>query len=133
MYILKIKQEAIREKLKSIDLFTGIGGIRLGFDQSFGKSLKTVFISDWDVYAQKTYRANYHDSFDISGDITVINENDVPPFDICLAGFPCQAFSLAGQRKGLPMIIKECHEALCFLIYPVSVLTISPKLYFAKM
>ena len=88
------------EKLKSIDLFAGIGGIRLGFDQAFGMSLKKVFISDWDVNAQKTYRANYDDSFDISGDITVINENDIPPFDICLAGFPCQAFSLAGQRKG---------------------------------
>ena len=88
------------EQLKSIDLFAGIGGIRLGFDQVFGDSLKTVFISEWDEYAQKTYRANYNDPFDISGDITQINETDIPAFDICLAGFPCQAFSLAGQRKG---------------------------------
>jgi DNA (cytosine-5)-methyltransferase 1 len=88
------------KQLKSIDLFAGIGGIRLGFDQAFGKKIKTVFVSEWDENAQKTYRANYSDSFDIAGDITQIGESDVPEFDICLAGFPCQAFSLAGQRKG---------------------------------
>lgn len=86
--------------LKAIDLFAGIGGIRLGFDQAFGKQLKTVFVSEWDENAQKTYRANFEDGIDIAGDITKIAEDDVPEFDICLAGFPCQAFSLAGQRKG---------------------------------
>ena len=86
--------------LKSIDLFAGIGGIRLGFEQAFGEELKTVFVSEWDEYAQKTYKANFADDFEIAGDITKISENDVPDFDICLAGFPCQAFSLAGQRKG---------------------------------
>ena len=88
------------EKYTSIDLFAGIGGIRLGFDQAFGENIKTVFVSEWDEFAQKTYRANFHDDFEIAGDITKINETDVPDFDICLAGFPCQAFSLAGQRKG---------------------------------
>ena len=86
--------------LKSIDLFAGIGGIRLGFEQAFGDELKTVFVSEWDEYAQKTYRANFSDDFDIAGDITKISESKIPDFDICLAGFPCQAFSLAGQRKG---------------------------------
>lgn len=86
--------------LKSIDLFAGIGGIRLGFEQAFDKELKTVFVSEWDEYAQKTYKANFADDFEIAGDITKISEEDVPDFDICLAGFPCQAFSLAGQRKG---------------------------------
>lgn len=86
--------------LKSIDLFAGIGGIRLGFEQAFGEELKTVFVSEWDEHAQKTYKANFADDFEIAGDITKISENDVPDFDICLAGFPCQAFSLAGQRKG---------------------------------
>lgn len=86
--------------LKSIDLFAGIGGIRLGFEQAFGEELKTVFVSEWDEYAQKTYKANFADDFEIAGDITKISEDDVPDFDICLAGFPCQAFSLAGQRKG---------------------------------
>jgi len=84
----------------SIDLFAGIGGIRLGFEQAFGKNLETVFVSEWDEHAQKTYKANFSDKFDIQGDITKIAEDDVPAFDICLAGFPCQAFSLAGQRKG---------------------------------
>ena len=86
--------------LKSIDLFAGIGGIRLGFDRAFGDSIKTVFVSEWDEYAQKTYTANFHDDFEIAGDITKIAVDDIPDFDICLAGFPCQAFSLAGQRKG---------------------------------
>ena len=85
---------------KSIDLFAGVGGIRLGFDQAFGNTLDTVFVSEWDQFAQKTYSANFEDDFSIAGDITKIEATDIPNFDICLAGFPCQAFSLAGQRKG---------------------------------
>ena len=87
-------------KLKSIDLFAGIGGIRQGFERAFGDDITTVFASEWDEHAQKTYKANFDDTFEISGDITQISEEDIPDFDICLAGFPCQAFSLAGQRKG---------------------------------
>lgn len=86
--------------LKSIDLFAGIGGIRLGFDQAFGENIETVFVCEWDKNAQKTYKANFEDAFEISGDITKIDEKEIPAFDICLAGFPCQAFSLAGQRMG---------------------------------
>ena len=85
---------------KSIDLFAGIGGIRKGFDKAFEKKIKTVFVSEWDEYAQQTYRLNYNDKFDIAGDITKIDEKEIPEFDICLAGFPCQAFSLAGKRMG---------------------------------
>ena len=87
-------------KYKAIDLFAGIGGIRKGFENAFGKNIETVFVSEWDEYAQKTYRANYKDNFQIAGDITKIDEKDIPEFDICLAGFPCQAFSLAGKRMG---------------------------------
>lgn len=87
-------------KFKSIDLFAGIGGIRLGFDNAFKNQIETVFVSEWDEYAQKTYKANFNDSFDIAGDITQVKEEDIPSFDICLAGFPCQAFSLAGKRMG---------------------------------
>lgn len=72
----------------------------MGFDQAFGKKIETVFVSEFDEPAQKTYRANFDDPFDISGDITQIEASQVPDFDICLAGFPCQAFSLAGKRKG---------------------------------
>lgn len=85
---------------RTIDLFAGIGGIRKGFENAFGKDIQTVFVSEWDQHAQKTYTANYKDDFVIAGDITHINESDIPSFDICLAGFPCQAFSLAGKRMG---------------------------------
>ncbi|MBR6528349.1 MAG: DNA cytosine methyltransferase [Lachnospiraceae bacterium] len=85
---------------KSIDLFAGIGGIRKGFDNAFGKDIETVFVSEWDKPAQTTYRLNYHDDFEIAGDITQIDEKDIPEFDICLAGFPCQAFSMAGKHMG---------------------------------
>ncbi len=86
--------------LRSIDLFAGIGGIRLGFEKAFGSDIETVFASEWDEYAQKTYSLNFKDTFPIAGDITKIAEADIPNFDICLAGFPCQAFSLAGKRMG---------------------------------
>lgn len=84
----------------SIDLFAGIGGIRKGFDNAFGNDIKTVFVSEWDAFAQKTYKANFDDPNEIAGDITEIDEKDIPPFDICLAGFPCQAFSMAGKHMG---------------------------------
>lgn len=96
-------------QLKSIDLFAGIGGIRLGFDRTFGNEIKTVFVSEWDENAQKTYKANFNDDFEIAGDITKIDEKDIPAFDICLAGFPCQAFSLAGKRQGF----KDNYKGLC--------------------
>ena len=85
---------------RSIDLFAGIGGIRLGFDRALKKDIQTVFVSEWDEFAQKTYKANFKDNFEIAGDITQIKEEDVPDFDICLAGFPCQAFSMAGKHGG---------------------------------
>lgn len=96
-------------KYKSIDLFAGIGGIRLGFDNAFKSDIETIFVSEWDEYAQKTYRANFDDPFEIAGDITKINEKDIPDFDICLAGFPCQAFSLAGKRLGF----NDDYKGLC--------------------
>lgn len=86
---------------RTIDLFAGIGGIRRGFDNAFGEHCQTVFVSEWDEPAVRTYRANYPtDPFPIAGDITTIREQEIPSFDICLAGFPCQAFSVAGKRQG---------------------------------
>ena len=82
---------------KFIDLFAGIGGIRRGFDAAGGKC---VFTSEWDSYAQKTYRANYPtDGHEIRGDITEIDASEVPDHDVLLAGFPCQPFSIAGVSK----------------------------------
>lgn len=85
---------------RSVDLFAGIGGIRLGFEQAFGDDIRTVLTCEWDEAAQKTYKTNFMDDFPIEGDITKLPEARIPPFDICLAGFPCQAFSLAGKRMG---------------------------------
>ena len=85
---------------KSIDLFAGIGGIRLGFDQAFGNDIKTVFVSEWDDKAVETYKANFGKDIDVVGDITKVSEDDIPEHDILLAGFPCQAFSLAGHKRG---------------------------------
>lgn len=97
------------QKVRFIDLFAGIGGIRLGFDRAFGAEAETVFVSEWDKYAQITYRENFQDNFEIAGDITKISEMSIPTFDICLAGFPCQAFSLAGQKKGF----EDNYKGLC--------------------
>ncbi len=88
------------ENYRSIDLFAGIGGIRMGFDNAFHDKISTVFVSEWDAHARKTYSANFGNEPAISGDITQIDEKDIPAFDICLAGFPCQAFSIAGKKQG---------------------------------
>ena len=87
------------KKHKIIDLFAGIGGIRRGFENASTKNIKCVFTSEWDKYSQITYRKNYPNE-EIFGDITKINEKQIPKHDILLAGFPCQAFSQAGLGKG---------------------------------
>lgn len=79
---------------KFIDLFAGVGGIRLGFED-IGEC---VFSSEWDKHAQITYEANFRDM--PNGDITLIDEKDIPSFDILLGGFPCQPFSNAGLKMG---------------------------------
>lgn len=80
-----------------IDLFAGIGGIRLGFEAAGGKC---VFTSEWDSYARKTYVENFGEQHEIAGDITKLDaDQDVPDHDVLLAGFPCQPFSLAGVSK----------------------------------
>lgn len=81
-------------KFKFIDLFAGIGGIRLAFQNLGGEC---VFTSEWDTYSKKTYEANFGEV--PFGDITKIKENQIPDHDILLGGFPCQPFSIAGVSK----------------------------------
>jgi DNA (cytosine-5)-methyltransferase 1 len=82
-------------KYKFIDLFAGIGGIRLPFQELGGLC---VFTSEWDKFSQKVYATNFGHL--PSGDITQIKTSDIPDHDILLGGFPCQAFSQAGLKKG---------------------------------
>jgi DNA (cytosine-5)-methyltransferase 1 len=81
-------------KFKFVDLFAGIGGIRLAYQKLGGKC---VFTSEWNVYAKKTYEKNFGEV--PFGDITKIHESEIPDHDILLAGFPCQPFSIAGVSK----------------------------------
>lgn len=83
---------------KFIDLFAGIGGIRIGFEELGGQC---VFTSEWNEFSKKTYLANFSStpSHFFAGDITKIDESDIPDHDVLLAGFPCQPFSIAGVSK----------------------------------
>ena len=83
------------KQFRFIDLFAGIGGIRIAFESQGGRC---VFTSEWDKFSQQTYSANFVDF--PSGDITEIAELDIPNHDVLLAGFPCQPFSQAGLKRG---------------------------------
>lgn len=77
-----------------IDLFAGIGGMRIAYEQAGGRC---VYSNEWNKYSQQTYFANFGEQPD--GDITKVDENSIPDHDILVAGFPCQPFSIAGVSK----------------------------------
>ena len=101
--------------MKIIDLFAGIGGIRLGFEKAFKDDAETVFVSEWDDNAQKTYKANFDNDTMFAGDITKVDEKDIPEFDICLSGIPCQPFSVGGKREGFDDDYKGMCRGTLFL------------------
>lgn len=79
-----------------IDLFAGIGGMRIAFESIGGEC---VYTSEWDKHAVKTYLTNFPTTHQIDGDITKVNPEDIPDHDVLVAGFPCQPFSIAGVSK----------------------------------
>lgn len=96
-YVTDIKKKyqiVDREGFSFIDLFAGIGGMRLGFEGAGGHC---VYSSEWNKYSQQTYFANFGEQPE--GDITQVTAADIPDHDILVAGFPCQPFSIAGVSK----------------------------------
>lgn len=90
-----------------IDLFAGIGGLRLAIESIGGQC---VFTSEWDKWARQTYAENHRDNRQIQGDIRDIGKEDVPVHDILCAGFPCQPFSIAGVSKKNALGMKHGFE-----------------------
>ena len=86
----------MKTKLKIASLFAGVGGVDLGFAQ---EGFTTVYANEIDVYPAKTFEENFSIRVDVR-DITTIEASELPDFDVLLAGFPCQAFSLAGKQLG---------------------------------
>jgi len=83
--------------VKTIDLFAGVGGVRIGFERA---NFQTVFANDFEPKCKDTYDLNFKDTPLTVMDVRKINVSDLPKFDFLLAGFPCQAFSIAGYRHG---------------------------------
>lgn len=111
--------------LRCASFFAGVGGIDKGFENT--KFFKTIYANEFDIYPVKTYEKNFKIKVDCR-DIHDVKSNEVPDFDVLLAGFPCQAFSIAGYRKGfgdekgrgtlffeLIRIIKEKQPEIIFL------------------
>ncbi|MBW4985871.1 DNA (cytosine-5-)-methyltransferase [Mameliella sp. CS4] len=112
--VLETLQQYIRTRdsggtsFRFIDLFAGIGGLRLGFEAIGGRC---VFTCERDRFSQQTYRANFPDEHEIAGDITAVLPEHVPEHDVLLAGFPCQPFSIAGVSK--KNALKRPHGFAC--------------------
>jgi len=101
--------KSMKEGFRTLDLFAGVGGIRLGFEK---EGFKTIFANDFDKTCKETYDLNFSEPKLTIKDIWKVNIKEIPEFDILLGGFPCQAFSIAGYRKGF----KEARGNLFFRI-----------------
>lgn len=108
-----MSKKKIKKEFTFIDLFAGIGGMRMAFEQAGGKC---IFSSEWNKFSQITYRENFGET--PVGDITQVNEYDIPDHDILVAGFPCQPFSLAGMpkknRMGMPTGFEDKTQGTLF-------------------
>ncbi len=96
-YITNVRKkqcEAPGGRFTFIDLFAGIGGMRIAFERNGGRC---VYSSEWNKYCQQTYFVNFGEQ--PKGDITQVSAEDVPDHDVLVAGFPCQPFSIAGVSK----------------------------------
>ena len=92
----------MNQKIKFIDLFSGLGGFRIGFEKACEKKRivpECIFSSEIKKHAILTYKLNFKDNKNY-GDITKVKDNEIPNFDVLLAGFPCQSFSAAGSKRG---------------------------------
>ena len=118
--MIKVEEKSLKG-YKFIDLFAGIGGFRIALE-SFGA--QCVYSNEWDKYAQETYKMNFGDVPE--GDITQVDEKNIPDHDILCAGFPCQAFSISGKQQGfedsrgtlffdVARIVKEKRPMVVFL------------------
>lgn len=87
----------MKSKLKCASFFAGVGGIDMGFELT--KAFDVVYANEFDPYPVRTYELNSDIKVDCK-DIREVNPDEIPDFDVCLAGFPCQAFSVAGYRQG---------------------------------
>jgi DNA (cytosine-5)-methyltransferase 1 len=85
--------------IRTVELFAGIGGFRLGLEQASAR-YKTVYANEWNKYAAQIYRKNFGEKELYEGDITKVDADVIPDCDLIVGGFPCQPFSLAGERKG---------------------------------
>ncbi|MGN0481020.1 MAG: DNA (cytosine-5-)-methyltransferase [Lachnospiraceae bacterium] len=94
----KKQMSEIKSQFTFIDLFAGIGGMRLAYENAGGKC---VYSNEWNKYSQQTYYANFGEQPE--GDITLVDAQSIPDHDILVAGFPCQPFSIAGVSKKVSM------------------------------
>ena len=112
----KKENKGKEKKFTFIDLFAGIGGMRIAFNQAGGKC---VYSNEWNKYSQQTYFANFGEQPE--GDITKVNAADIPDHDILVAGFPCQPFSIADVSKKTVweelLVLRIKHREHCSLTF----------------